>query len=548
MTEFLLFPAGIGLFLFALQKLESAVAELYSDHLKEWLRNFTSSPARGILLGTFATAILQSSSVVGLMTLAFIGAGVIELRNALGIILGSILGTTFTGWVVTVLGFKLELTAFAGPMMGFSAIGIVMLSSESRNYLYSQLIFAFGLLLMGLAMMNEGISMVVESVDVTILQALPLIFYFGFGILLTAVIQSSSATMMITLSALSAGVLDFMFAAALVTGASVGTSSTVIIGALKGTSVKKQMALAHTLIHLVVGVLAFLSLPLLNHLIVTVVGISDPLFQLVTLHSTFNLVGILLFFPFLGKVQVMVEKRFPVREQGLLLIDRVSPEVPDAAFSALEKDVANLLQSAVLLNAWRLGILPETVNERQVMLTPSVDTSYTELKFHENRLSDYILELQRQPFSLEQSVRAQQLMVCVRDTLYATKAVKDIFHDIRLFQQSYNRQPARIPERLLGDTEDIYRRLLKAVKEPESFTIDQFSALVNDAKRTHAALNAIIYELIDSKDLQKDRASTALNINREMLLSSYSLINALEHFLLPGDQARTVSELLSLRP
>ncbi|MDT8398781.1 MAG: Na/Pi symporter [Pseudomonadales bacterium] len=547
MLELLLFPAGIGMFLFSLQLLETAIGNLYSDHLKLWLQNFTGTPMRGICLGIFITAILQSSSLVGLMTLAFVGAGAIELKNAIGIILGSNLGTTLTGWIVTLVGFKLDLSSLFAPIMGLSAMGLVLIRAETPRHYAFQLIFAFGILLMSLSWMNDGVISIVDQVDVALLRSLPLLVYFLTGIVLTALIQSSSATMMITLSAMNAGLIDLTFASALVIGANLGTTSTIIIGALQGPAVKKQLALVHVLFNLIVSLLAFLALPLLILLVNRVFRIDDPLFELVAVYSSINLFGILLFFPFIQKLRRFVTRRFPEPEAQLLFIEKVSIDVPDASFSALEQDTANLMRASVQLNGWRLGLLPETLYERRLLLSDSVEKGYIRLKDQENKMTDYILDLQRQPLSMAQSVRAQQLLVCIRDTLFATKAVKDIHSNIKTFQLSSNKQNASIPTALLSSTEVFYRELLQALMEPSAFSVELLGQMLGRIKKAHTELNSFIYELIDNKVLEKDKASTALNINREMLLSGHSLINALEHFLLPGDEARTVSELLNLR-
>ncbi|MEJ2095409.1 MAG: Na/Pi symporter, partial [Gammaproteobacteria bacterium] len=121
------FLAGLGLFLLGMYFLEQGLRGLGSKAMKKFLREQTRSPIRGVFTGTLVTAFLQSSSLVGLSALAFVGAGIFELRNALGIILGSNLGTTFTGWIVTLIGFKMNLGVFAQPMLAVGALGTVFL-------------------------------------------------------------------------------------------------------------------------------------------------------------------------------------------------------------------------------------------------------------------------------------------------------------------------------------------------------------------------------------------------------------------------------------
>lgn len=540
-----LFLSGIALLLYAMQQMESSLSKLGSGQLQQGLHTFTSSTFKGVLFGLASTAILQSSSIVGLMTMAFVGAGLIPFRNAIGVILGSNMGTTFTGWLVALLGFKLNLTEGAMPILGVGALMMVVFAKGSRARHGGRFVFAFGLLLLGLALMKDSIAFVVDYVDVASLQNLPIIVFFIFGALLTAVIQSSSATMIITLSAVHAGIIELPAAAALIIGADLGTTSTVMIGSIGGSVVKKQVALVHFFFNLVTDVLAILCLPLLLMLVTQVFAIDDPLFGLVAIHSSFNLLGLALFYPFVSLLQKRIESWVHEDEVEPLTIDNVPVTVPEAALKALEKDARQLMGSAIALNARRLSlVLPDGggISDEE-----SVDAVYASLKNRESLLVDYILEFQRQPLSLEQSNRAQQMLVSIRDVLYATKAIKDIDHDMDVF----SRQRSAVMHKVVGSFEGavttLYEDLLGVLNQPESFTTDMLAEFLQLAEENHKSCNTSIYEYIGNNDLQKDTASTVLNINREILFSAHSLINALQNLMLPGEQARTVSEILNLK-
>lgn len=546
--QILLFIAGLGLLLFAMRMLEQALGKLGEGRLRQALQVFTRSPLHGILLGIVTTAILQSSTVVGLITMAFVGAGVLPFRNAIGVILGCNLGTTFTGWLVTYLGFALDLDAHYAILLGLAALATVLTRDGSRYQDIARFVFAYGLLLFGLVLMKDSISFVVDLVDVARLQSLPLPVYFMFGALLTALIQSSAATVAITLSALSAGILELDSAAALVIGADLGTTNTVIVSSLSGAIIKRRIALVHFLFNLVTDVLALLCLPLLLRLITDVYGISDPLFALVAIHSSFNFFGILLFLPLIDVLQKFVERRIPLPPVHNLLVSQVSPEVPAAAMQALEQDVRNLLVACILLNGWRLQLSGEWQDvARQSLLPDTVDAAYSQLKQWENQLTDYILKIQRKPLQPAQLMRLQQLLVCVRDCLYSTKAVKDTTKDLQIFHQLGNDAVSGFLAELMRTVQQVYTEALALLETTASTSLEQIKEILDRVRGAHARSNTAIYELIENGDFEKDRASTALNINRELLLSGHSLVNAIEHCLLPGDQARTVSEILNLR-
>lgn len=545
--QILIFSCGIALLLYAMKLMERALAGLGEEQLRLALEKFTSSPLRGILFGVVATGILQSSTVVGLITMAFVGAGVLPFRNAIGIILGSNLGTTTTGWLVTWIGFQMDLAELYVPLLGAGALLVVAGRDESKLQQSGHFVVALGLLLFALVLMKDSVGFIIELVDVERLQSLPLLLYFLFGAVLTMLIQSSTATTLITLSAMSAGIIDLQAAGGIMIGANLGTTSTIALVSLKGSVLKRQTAAVHVLFNLVVSFGALLALPLLLVLITGHIGIQDPLYGLMFLYSFINFAGILLFLPVIDPFRALVERLFPAPARPVLLVTQVGTEVPQASLKALEQDVRALLSSSVLLNAWRLGILEARSNERKVVLAETPQAAYAELKADENVLSDYVLELQRVALTQDEVRRAQQLLVCIRDCLYSTKAVKDVEADLVRFHLESGVEVRNFIDRLLKSVEALYAHALQLLEAECCITADDFKAMRDNVRESHRASNVAIYQLIDQRGFRHDRASSALNINRELLLSAHSLINALQHFLLPGEQAATVSEWLSTR-
>lgn len=545
--QIVLFIAGIALFLLAMQMLEQALGQIGSHSLRRALNSFTRTPLHGIVLGVVATAILQSSSVVGLMTLAFVGAGVIRLKNAIGIVLGSNLGTTMTGWLVTLLGFKLNLTEFSFPAMGLGALVMVISASASMRRHWGQMLFAFGLLLLGLSLMKDSVAFVTDYVDIAQLRSYSPWLFFVVGLLLAAVIQSSSAVMIIALAAVHGEIITLPLAAAMVIGADLGTTSTVMLGAIQGAVIKRQVAFVHFAFNLVTDLAALFCLPWLLQLASTVYGFSDPLFALVAIHSSFNLVGVVVFLPLAGQLEALAERLFDSEEPSLL-VSKVSMDVPDAAFSALDQDTGRLLQTTVLLNGWRLRFSPDLKQQSAAkdLLDDSIEATYRQLKENENQLTDYILDLQRQPLSREQAAHAQQLLVCIRDTLFAAKSIKDIQQDLDSFLQNPDAKVWQPLAALFQQTETFYQQLMHSFAKPARVTIEDINRLAVQVESAHSQFDQAIYQLIDQREFEHEQASTAFNINRELLLSGHSLVNAMEHFFLPMEQARTLSTLIKL--
>lgn len=545
--QIVIFTCGIALLLYAMKLMERALAGLGEEQLRRALETFTSSPMRGIVFGVVATGILQSSTVVGLITMAFVGAGVLPFRNAVGVILGSNLGTTATGWLVTWIGFQVDLAELYVPLLGAGALLVVTGRDKSKVQQAGHFVVALGLLLLALVLMKDSVGFIIDLVEVERLQSLPLLLYFLFGLLLTMLIQSSTATTLITLSAMSAGIIDLQAASGIVIGANLGTTSTLVLASLRGSVLKRQTAAVHVIFNLVVSLGALLALPLLLAFILLGVGISDPQYALMFLYSFINLAGIILFLPVLDRFRDTVEVLFPAPARPVLRVTQVGTEVPQASLKALELDVRALLTASILLNAWRLGILAARNDQRRVLLAETPQAAYAELKEDESVMSDYVLELQRVALSQDEVRRAHQLLVCIRDCLYSTKAVKNVEADLERFQLESGVEVRAFINALLDSVEALYGHALQLLEAACCITAEDFKAMRDKVRESHSASNVAIYQLIDQRGFRHDRASSALNINRELLLSAHSLINALQHFLLPGEQAATVSEWLSSR-
>ena len=343
-----------------MHQLEQALRQLAGRRFKQFLRQHTAHPVKGVLAGALSTAALQSSSVVCLIVLAFVGSGVISLASAIGIVFGSNLGTTATGWIVATVGFKLDIEALALPLVALGGFGVVWLAKGTRRAALSQLVIGLGLMLMGLGFMKSGADGATALFDPRALSAYPPVVFLLTGFLLTAIIQSSSATIMITLSALYAAVIPLSSAAAVAIGADLGTTVTVLLGALAGSAAKKRVAVALILFNVITDTIAFISLHHLLYVVGSILGISDPLFALVAFHSLFNLLGILLFLPAVGFLSRRLGQAFTSSTKALLRHIRPGDiAVPEVAIEHMNQENLRLIDQAAALNQISFSLTPE---------------------------------------------------------------------------------------------------------------------------------------------------------------------------------------------
>ena len=224
--------AGVGLFLFAMYLVEESLKNLSGRSFKLFLQRITKNNLGAVAGGTIVTGILQSSSMVSLMVLAFVGAGVFTMKNAMAVILGANLGTTIASWLVATLGFKTNIEVIAYPAVCLGGFLLIVLGNQKRLKYLSFFLLGFGLMFIGLSFMKTAMEAQVQHFDFSQYASMPLIVFVFIGFLITLVVQSSSVTMALTLSALHAGAIGFPMAAAIVLGGETGTIIKIVISAI----------------------------------------------------------------------------------------------------------------------------------------------------------------------------------------------------------------------------------------------------------------------------------------------------------------------------
>lgn len=445
MNSVLTMIAGLGLFLFAMQLVEQAVQTLFSEKASHWLQRSTNTTLKGVVAGALITAVMQSSSLVGLLVLAFVSVGILPLRHAMAVMLGANLGTTVTGWLVTLLGFKLSLSAVSLPLAGAGALCYVLLPKGLWRS-GGLFLLAFGLLIFGLDTMKVAVEGVGQRFDVSWLQGYPPLVYLLAGVLLTAIIQSSSAAMLITLSALNGGLIALPEALALVIGADLGTTSTLLLGAIKGSVQKKQVAAFHVLYNVGTALMAFsLMMPVWPQ-VAAWLGVNDPLYGLVAFHTGFNLIGIVVFAPFLAAMEKGIEKHIGKRAHHDRFAD-ISPQSVEPALLVLSRETDSLIER--VRNYCRYPLQGRSLSRFL--------EEYEQVTDQEMQLADYANRLAQQTLTEGQEQRLQRLRARVREAVYALKALKDVADDLALLAESRDPGLKGFSEQILLALDRLYQ-------------------------------------------------------------------------------------------
>ena len=303
---------GIGLFLFGMQTMTASLRELAGDRARGLLAGFTRTPLSGALTGAATTAVIQSSSATMVMTVGFVGAGLLAFPQALGILYGASVGTTFTGWIVLILGFKLQLGTIALPLLfGASLLALLGPGVWARA---GRGLAGFALVFIGLDMMQAAMAAYEGQVtpasfpDASLSGRLQLI---GIGVAVTMVTQSSSAGVAATLVLLAGQAIEFEQAAALVIGMHIGTTFTAFLAAIGGTRAVLQTAVANVAYHIAGGVLAIPLIDLYSVLARAGLFGGDAQLTLVLFHTGFNVVGVAVMLPFTPRFGALVQRLLP---------------------------------------------------------------------------------------------------------------------------------------------------------------------------------------------------------------------------------------------
>lgn len=548
------FAAGLGLFLFGMTQLENGVKELAGRRFKVFIKKHTENKIKAIFGGTLITALLQSSSVVSLMLLAFVGAGVISMQNALGVILGSNLGTTFTGWLVATLGFKIDIENFIMPFIAMGGLLVVLFPKRHNLFNTGLLTIGLAFLFLGLSFMKDSIAYLAENFDVSSFTEYGALVFLLVGFVFTAIIQSSSATMVITLSALSAGIISFQAGAAMVIGANLGTTITVLLGGFQGTASKKRVALGHFLFNLVTDILAFFLLNVLILFITDVLGIKDELFGLVVFHSTFNIIGIILFYPFLGKFAKYLNSKYSSsNDQVGLFIHESTVELPETALEALRNETRHLISMVIKL--YSTAFLKEFQSREEPIRSRNSLKSREGFKEHYHRLKrlkgemiNFYGELQKQALTEDESLKLSRIITATDNALYAAKDIKDIEGDLANFRRSSNNTLTKLYELMSERSVSMIEHFVEVLySENQKLYFEELGKLMHQIQKSYDTLLNMVYDRSNRRHLDEEEIATVLNVNRQLYSSNKAIILVLKDHLLSPEQSAQFENLPAFR-
>ncbi len=559
--------AGVAIFLFGMLSLEQGFKAFTGGKLESMLTRSTDTYLKSLGFGALTTSIMQSSSLVSVITISFISAGLISLTAGVGIIFGANLGTTTGAWLVAGFGLKVKISAYAMPMIVFGVIMIFQKSKHLKGIGY--VLAGLGFLFLGIHYMKEGFDAFKDTIDLKAyaVSGYPGIFLFVLlGLIATVVMQSSHATLVLTITALAAQQITYENGLALAIGANIGTTITAIIGSLSANVDGRRLAGAHLIFNLSTALIAIaLIYPLsdLVDLLSAQLGIAADNYtlKLAVFHTIFNLIGILVMSPFINVMVHFLERTLKPKTrtsaQARYLHD-ASIDFPETAIEAVRKETLHLYDNAFKIISGGLRIRPEWITPSQdlsnVLKTGNrskpidIDEQYAlTVKSLYSQIIDYISRTQVN-LSTEQTDELFALRSAGQDIVEAIKDVSHLHKNLDRYLISPNpsikNEYAEIRTQLAS-----ILQTLAIVREQgdDSTAILSLDDLQHEVRQRHQQLTGKADKLIRNNQITAEMATSLMNDSHYAYEAANNLIEIGRLLFSTGDiNMRTAERSLAL--
>ena len=526
--------AGVAIFIFGMRNLEEGFRFFVGGWLDALLKKLTDKLYKTIIFGVITTTLMQSSGLVAVIAISFLSAGLIGLSQGIGIILGGNIGTTTGAWLIAGFGLKLSIATYAMPILVFGTLLIFQESKRLKGLGYAFVGLGFSFL--GIAYMKDGFEAFKATIDLTHYTAdgyTGLVLAAIMGAVVTIIMQSSHASLVLILAALSASQITYENAIALTLGANIGTTITAILGALGASIESKKLAAAHFLINTLTGLLLIWFIPQFITLIewtAPFLGIpsSDEPLKLALYHTYFNFMCVLLFAPLTNQLVLLLDKLFKTEElarsekDDALYLNEVALDFPDTAIATLQKESKHLYNNVIDIIAQGMSITKEDITSgmeiddilkrRHNVVLVNMD------EYYENRIKEiygkiitFAIQAQGK-FSDESTYRFVPIKNVVLSMVEAFKASKHMQKNMLRYLGSDNSY-------IKSEYNHIRKNLIKQLRtlqtifntSEEDVILLLLSKLQLDAKNYDIAANKSLDNLIRTNKINYTMATSLMN-------------------------------------
>jgi phosphate:Na+ symporter len=542
----LMLIGALGLFLFGMKVMSDALILLAGNKMRAILASMTSNRVFGIFTGFLITSVIQSSSATTLMVVSFANAGLLTLAESISVIMGANIGTTITAWLITILGFKVSMSVIALPLVGLG-FGLTFMKKTTVKNL-GNFIVGFALLFIGLQFLKDAMPDISSNPDLlailsryTDLGYLSVFLFLCIGTLLTVIVQSSSATMALTLIITAQGWIPFELAAAMVLGENVGTTITANLAAIIGNYKAKQTARAHLIFNLI-GVIWMLLLfyPFLRLVswISLHLGSENPYINAAAIpvaisvfHTTFNIANTFALMWFIRPISNIVERLVPevVKED----LDIATPkfltkevlQYPETVISAIQKESQYLFENAIFeIVAHALNISRQDIKSdlkvKQVIKKSHLHFDANARQFYTKKIKSIygsIIEYSTKAQSNLNLTEAQhkevnQYKIANRKMVEIIRSLTEIGRNVDLYLNSENHHIKNEYDKLRKKVVKVLRTIRRFRKDQQNEKVHtQLMQLKREAKEHRYTGNVQLDDLIRNERITVDMASSLFN-------------------------------------
>lgn len=552
---------GIALFLIGMEYMENGFRGFSGGFLEKVLQKFTNTTSKAIVTGFVATSIVQSSSLLSVIIISFLSAGLITLTSAIGVIFGSNIGSTTTAWLVSLFGLKIKISVYAMPMIVMGILIPILLKSKSYKGIASVFI-GLGMIFLGIAYMKEGFETLQEGINLSSYAMegyLGIFIYVLVGAVATVIIQSSAATMAIVITALATGQIEYSNALAIAIGANLGTTVTAVIAALKSNENGKRLALAHFIFNMITGLIAITFIYQLTDvvdLIASLIGITndDIAMKLALFHTIFNLLGVIVFSPFIPQLVKFLEKRFipsNIEAGKAKYLDENALAIPDLAIAATQKEVYHLFRNAFKIIAHGINIKKENLktdmDASQIVSIPysneyiDIENFYNlKIKNLYGQIIGFATKAQLN-MNHEEIEHIYKLKLASRDIVEALKDTHQLQKNLIKYSKSENIEVKTLYISLKKDLVELLRAISRASELNES---EEIILLLSKAKiqmeKYDKIANEKLDELIRQGGIPLSTATSLMNDSAYVYDISKNLIEMAEIVFVHKDIAEDI--------
>ncbi len=492
---------SLAFFIYGMKMMSEGIQRAAGSQLRNILRAMTKNRYLGVFTGFLVTALVQSSSATTVMTVSFVNAGLLSLVESAGVMMGANIGTTITGWLISILGFKVKVASYSIPLF---AIGLPMLfSNKGKLKHWGEFIIGFAILFMGLSFLKGAVPALKSNTDAlawlqgfTEWGILSRIFFVLVGTVVTIVVQSSSAAMAITLTMCAQGWLPFDVAAAMILGENIGTTITAELASLVGNTNAKRSARIHSLFNIIgvtwMVILLPVLLPVLGTFVETVLG-QDPYSSdgmpigLSAFHTFFNLTNVLLllaFVPWLVKMSIwsVKPKEGEEDEERLKFID-TAIRTPELATIEVQKEVARFGELTSRMSGFSLDLINASKEKKQRKLLKKLSKYEKITDKFELEITEYVTKLANQEMTNKTSKRLRSFLNICNDL----ERIGDLFFQLsKILERKIDEKLYFLPEQrtevitMLELVDEAFNTMIENVSNPQYDNVDITKALANE--------------------------------------------------------------------